>query len=125
MLRLTRHIQKAKHTLWLCLALFALSPCVVKLTLLDASPSDYVRPLNKVKLASQATSCQITEDNIQETLAANQVQLEQEFIPVLLSVQQISVNTSFTKPAYDSKSCSGNSPPKYILYKRLKVHVAA
>lgn len=120
----TRHIKNTKHILTLCFALFALSSCIVKETVLGAVNLNYAKPLNKSKTTTQVNSCEYSQNEHQHISTVKKVKISKKTQPVCFSD-----NLYFLKrpdKAYHkySKNTSGSSPPKYILYKRLKLDVA-
>jgi hypothetical protein len=123
MSHLTKHITTTKHLLWVCFMVFAFSTCAVKDLFYDFVNLEYSKPLNKSKTTLNGSSCQYTKVNTAETLIVQQSEIAQEF----------DCNGVAEKPTFEIRSkqlssadvlhFSGNSPPKYILYKRLKLDV--
>jgi len=121
--RSERNISKAKHILLVCFALLALSPCIVKETVYGLVAEEYQKPLNKSRTTVQTVSCQFFQQGVETSISKEQkVTAEIDFSGfVSLPIFNIP-QPGFT--GSDSKTFSGNSPPKYILYKRLKLDIA-
>lgn len=103
--------------------LFSLSPCTVKEVLLHSVNTEYAEPLNKSKI-TQTNSCQFSWNGNQHSSSVQQSKINKKNESV-----DFACNSAF--PAYAdkidknySKTATGNSPPKYILYKRLKIDIA-
>lgn len=103
--------------------LFSLSPCTVKEILLHSVNTEYAKPLNKSK-TTQTNPCQFASNEHQQISSAQQSKINKKTEPA-----DIVCNYAF--PSYAakidknySKTSTGNSPPKYILYKRLKIDIA-
>lgn len=117
-------MRNTKHILTMCLLLFALSPCVVKGGMLGASVIEQAKSLNKTRATTQVVSCQYTQTESQQVAGEHYQQL----IKVLggagcFADSQYGFDIVKSWNSY-SKTFSGNSPPKYILYKRLKLDIA-
>lgn len=102
---------------------FALSPCPVKEVWFSAVNTEYSRPLNKSKTAS-TNLCQYSQNENQQVSVVKQSNASKQTEPVLFSKRLFCVVHSINFEADYSKTFSGNSPPRYILYKRLKLDVA-
>jgi len=124
MLKAKSHIKKLKHILCVYFALFALSPCVVKEALFSVANVEYAKPLNKTKTTAPTSSCQYSQNDKQQISVVKQSKINKQTEPAEVSeilffvVRSVGINTNYPK------TTSGNSPPKYILYKRLKLDVA-
>jgi len=122
MVNLKEHVKIGKPIALMLLVLFSLSPCSAKQRLLDAFNIDYSSPLNKTRAAGNANnSCSFN------TITA----VSRSFIK--LKKDQVYSNTNFSTfdrlrntstLDHGSGLRAGSSPPKYILYKRLKVYLA-
>lgn len=119
-----QYIKNLKHILWVWFALFTLSPCVVKEAMFSVVNAEYSQPLNKSKTTAPTNSCQYSQNDNQQVSVVKQSKINKQTEPaevaknLFLIVHSIEINTNY------SKTTSGNSPPKYILYKRLKLDVA-
>lgn len=118
------HIKKIRHIVLMWFVLFSLSPCTVKEALSQVVSTDYAKPLNKSKTIAPTTSCSYSQNDNQQISVVKKAKIYKEIEPV-----QVVNNLCFTvlsSKVYNdySKTSSGNSPPKYILYKRLKIDIA-
>jgi len=118
------HIKKIKHIVLMWFVLFSLSPCTVKEALSQVVSTDYAKPLNKSKTIAPTSSCSYSQNDNQQISVVKKAKIYKEIEPV-----QVVNNLCFTvlsSKVYNdySKTSSGNSPPKYILYKRLKIDIA-
>ena len=113
-----------KHILLMWFALFALSPCVVKEVLFSVANAEYSKPLNKSKTITPTNSCQYSQNDNQRISVVKQSDTNKEIEPFDVSENLFFVVRSTKINSKYSKTSSGNSPPKYILYKRLKLDVA-
>lgn len=113
----TQYKPNLKHLLKLCFLLFALSPCSVKGELFN---SDYKQPLSQSKTTVQSSICLYSFDEAREDVSTvKQIKL----IPVTGTKALItSPDTGFIFKL-ELPVHSGNSPPKYILYKRLRLNL--
>lgn len=103
--------------------LFSLSPCVVKEALFLSVDAEYTKPLHKSKVTTTSNLCQFSSNENHQTSAKKQVKIEKLNDPVDLTRNpQFFVRSDQTQ-RNSSKTFSGNSPPKYILYKRLRIDV--
>lgn len=116
------HIHFSKTIALLLLLVFSLSPCSVKRDLLNIFDIQYFGTLNKVKITTASTSnCNAS---FQNSSAISKVKADKK-------IQQLdfcfNVNLYLKNPGAEkilpnySKTTTGNSPPKYILFKRLKL----
>lgn len=106
----------------LLLLVFSLSPCSVKRDLLNIFDIEHIATLNKVKTTiTSTTSCDISFQNYstESTFKADKKVQKSDFsFPINLYLK----NPETEKKLSDySKTTTGNSPPKYILFKRLKL----
>lgn len=120
----TKHIYRAKHILIMCLVLFALIPCMLKGAFLNTLSLDYAKPFNKSKTTTQLNSCQYYQDKSQQISSAEQKKINKKTNSLTISTGLYYITRSIKKYSKYSLDFSGNSPPKYILYKRLKLDVA-
>lgn len=121
MMQRTRQRIQAKQLLLTCFVLFALSPCVIKEVLAGTVQVEYAKPLNKSRLI-QSSSCYITQDN-SDLISAES---ERNSSKLLLLDYRPDRHFNTVQPEQKlqnnySKTFSGTSPPKYILFKRLKL----
>ena len=119
---IAKHICTTMHLLTMCLLLFALSSCAVKESLLGLVQTDYAKPTNRSQTTTQNGFCSYTVATSKEASVVNHSKIKHRKEPKLLTANFVGIFPHRTKTSY-SKTFSGNSPPKYILYKRLKLHI--
>lgn len=104
-----------------CFLLFALSSCAVKESVLGLMQTDYAKPTNRSQTTSQNGFCSYTVATGKEVSVDNRAKIKTQkgfvFKGNLIEIVRKKNTESY------SKTFSGNSPPKYILYKRLKLHI--
>ena len=110
-----------KPMLLVWFTLLALSPCVVKESLFNASE---VKTLNKARATNQSVACQyvLVRNCTKSAQAQRKIQkvLSTKYLLTKSSDQSLCVNAvGEYNPTF-----AGNSPPIYILYQRLKLHVS-
>lgn len=121
--RSERNIRKAKQILLVCFALLALSPCIVKETVYGLVAEEYQKPLNKSRTTVQTVSCQFFQHGSETSISKEQKVIAEIDFSSFVSLPIFNIpQPRFT--GSDSKTFTGNSPPKYILYKRLKLDIA-
>lgn len=118
------HIKKLKNIILMFFVVFSLSPCPVKAVVFGTVNIDYSQPLNKFKVSGQLNSCQFSSQDNQQISVSEKAKFNRHKEP----------DYHVENPCYDgfcevdfinySTTLSGNDPPKYILYKRLKLDVA-
>lgn len=124
MLKTDCHIKSMKRTVWMWFILFSLSPCTLKAVVVDAVNADFAKTLNKAKTTTPINYCQYTRSDSRQTSIVKQAKLKKKLEPVdFLRNQHVVVGAVKIYGSY-SKSYSGNSPPKYVLFKRWKFGVA-
>ncbi len=119
------HKKISKAIIMMLVLMFSLSPCSVKRDLLGIFDIEHISSFNKVKVtASQSFSC----DSATETSSKRIVLLKvnsrsgKDFTFQFNSVLNFSKeDKTFCNPY--SGATSGSSPPKYILFKQLKLNV--
>lgn len=104
------------------LVLFSLSPCAVKETLLHTVQVDYSKPLNKSKTPTWTSSCSSIDNNLEVSIAKEYKAIRLLEPPFISEHYEGIDNIPVLKGFY--LHFTGNSPPKYILYKRLKIAIA-
>ncbi|RYF21433.1 MAG: hypothetical protein EOO42_10565 [Flavobacteriales bacterium] len=123
MFKAENHIKNIRYIVLMWFILFSLSPCTVKEVLLYSLNTEYAEPLNKSKTV-QTNPCQYSSNEYQQKSAAQQSKINQKIEPVDF-VGNYGFPTYVAKIDKNySKTSTGNSPPKYILYKRLKINIA-
>ncbi len=124
MLKTENHIRNTKHILLMWVVLFSLSPCIVKEALFSSASVGYAKPLNKSKTTAPTNSCQYSLNENQQVSVVKQSKINKQIEPTDFSEKRLFVIRSTKIHGNYSKTFSGNGPPKYILYKRLKLDVA-
>ncbi|PKF74028.1 hypothetical protein CW752_11525 [Chryseobacterium sp. PMSZPI] len=110
-----------KAIIMMLVLVFSLSPCSVKRDVLDIFDIQYISGLNKVKATSGfSVSCDAnsnTSSGISISKAETKLK-NKDFLYVKLIVKSPKKKTFLNEY---SGHTTGNSPPKYILFKRLKL----
>ncbi|MCJ7935138.1 MAG: hypothetical protein MUW56_16315 [Chryseobacterium sp.] len=99
---------------------FSLSPCSVKRNVLDIFDIQYISGLNKIKTTSgYSNNCDIASTSSRLSVSKADIRLiDKGFSDAGSSAK----NTGKEKVLNEySGYATGNSPPKYILFKRLKL----
>lgn len=118
-----KHIHTAKHLFMMCFLLFALNSCAVKESLLGLVQTDYAKPTNRSQTTAQNGFCSYTAATGKETSVTDQSKIKNRKESDLFTENNLlGISSKKTTQLY-SKTFSGNSPPKYILYKRLKLPI--
>ena len=104
---------------------FSLSPCSLKREVLEVFDIQHVDTLNKVKTTAPSFSdCE--SFNSSSKVSASKADFK--FKGIAFSDFLQSDNLNFEEHTFSQKNysgnTSGNSPPKYILFKRLKLDMA-
>ena len=119
-----KHNKTFRHIILMWFVLFSLSPCTVKDALFHFIHTDYAKPLNKVKAQAPVNSCSYPHYEFQQSSSVNQSRFKNQITPVYYFKNYLYDELNDIVYHYHSKTSSGNSPPKYILFKRLKIHLA-
>lgn len=122
MATLNRHTKHLRYLLLGWFIMFALSPCVIKEAYLELVGVAYAKPLNKNK-ATTTSYCQYIRHGDQTTVARTTVTNPNRKTWFATLVHPMSTYVALLQSKLPA-TCSGNSPPKYILYKRLKIALA-
>lgn len=120
MSRKQKHIKYLKHILLMLFFVFSLSPCTVKQTLFDLVNTDYTKPLNKLRTSVSTSSCFYWQNDCKQTCAVKKSKVYNDINSINLYFVVLSTKAYRTY----ADTFSGNSPPIYILYKRLKIDIA-
>lgn len=115
------HIKTYKAIITMLILAFSLSPCSVKRDVFDIFDIQYISGLNKVKTTSfYPSSCDISSTTSRFSVSKANIKLiGKGFFYLNFSVKKTeNKRSSFNKY---SGHTTGNSPPKYILFKRLKL----
>lgn len=116
------HIGFYKAIIILLLLAFSLSPCRMKRDLLNIFDIEYIGTLNKVKTTvTSTTNCDTTFKNSSKR-SVSKADIKTRKIDFALKINLTVGNSEEEKILSKySKTTTGNSPPKYILFKRLKL----
>ncbi|KFF75558.1 hypothetical protein HX13_05350 [Chryseobacterium sp. P1-3] len=118
------HIRTYKAIITMLILAFSLSPCSLKRDLLDIFDIQYISGLNKVKTTtglSLTCDTPTTSSTVTISKAKAKYKYKGSLPDLNATVKNIEEeNLNFNK--YSGRS-TGNSPPKYILYKRLKLNL--
>ena len=118
-----KHIRTAKHLFLTCFLLFALSSCAVKESFLGLVQTDYSKPTNRSQTTTQNGFCSYNIATGKETSFTDHSRIKNRKESDFFTDNYVlGISSKKTTQLY-SKTFSGNSPPKYILYKRLKLHI--
>ncbi|MBB6331188.1 hypothetical protein HNP24_002138 [Chryseobacterium sediminis] len=118
------HMKTYKAVITMLILAFSLSPCSVKRNVLDIFDIQYISGLNKVKITSSlSSSCDAASAStkISVSKANIQKQYKDSFSNFYSSAGVFDDKKIFFNE-YSGHS-TGNSPPKYILFKRLKLNL--
>ncbi|KAA5533979.1 hypothetical protein [Paenimyroides baculatum] len=123
MLQTKSHIRNFRHIVLMWFMLFSLSPCTVKEAMLSTANTAYAKPLNISKATAAVGSCLYLQDKSQQISVAYKFTVNKQFDGVdFCGNQYFGAHPTKVCSTYQ-KTSSGNSPPKYILYKRLKIAI--
>ncbi|MFL9834263.1 hypothetical protein [Chryseobacterium terrae] len=116
------HMRFYKAIVMMVVVAFSLSPCSLKRDVLKVFDIHHITTLNKVKTtASSFSGC----ENFNSYSKVSFSKTDLKFKGIVFSDFSQSVNFNFKKQTFSLKNYSGNStgnsPPKYILFKRLKL----
>lgn len=116
------HMKTYKVIIMMLILSFSLSPCSVKRNILDIFDIQYISGLNKVKTTSAPiTNCDGSAITTRFSASKTIIRLSDKDIFLARHVQSNRErNLSFNKY---SGYTSGNCPPKYILFKRLRINL--
>lgn len=123
MTKLNSHIKTLKNIGVIWFVLSALSPCTVKDVFFSSVKSEYSKPLNKSRTTAPIVSCSSTNIESKNSLVVNQLKFHKEFEPGDRFIPPFFHFQEETNPNVLLANYSGKSPPKYILYKRLKIAI--
>lgn len=98
--------------------LFSLSPCTAKDLLFESIDTEISRTLNKTKSTASSQCTYISTDS-SKSLEQNIAKKQSE--SSILSEQKASLVSAIIDIDDYYSTNTNNSPPKYILYKRLKI----
>ncbi|MEG1592464.1 hypothetical protein [Chryseobacterium sp.] len=119
------HIKFYRAIVMMLVVAFSLSPCSLKREVLEVFDIQHIGTLNKVKTTAPSFSaCESFNSSSKVSVSKSDF----KFKGIAFSDFLQSGNLNFEKPTFFQKNysgnTSGNSPPKYILFKRLKLDMA-
>lgn len=115
------HIRFYKAITILLLLAFSLSPCSVKRDLLNIFDIEYIGTLNKAKTTvSSTSSCDAFQNSSAKSVFKADSKVKQLDSSLKVNLPVRNLGKEKMRSSY-SKTTTGNSPPKYILFKRLKL----
>lgn len=124
MVKTDGHIHRMKRIALIWFILFSLSPCALKAVLVDSINTDFAKTLNKAQATAPINACQyVRNDSRQAALVKQAKKDEKRLFFDFLGHQRVVAAAVKTYGKY-SKTHTGNSPPKYILFKRWKFDIA-
>ena len=124
MLKDKNYITNARNILLMLVALFSLSPCIVKealFSIVNIENINNAKSLNQSKTTIQSTCLYSIVEHQNSTV--KQSEINKQFEPIALFNTQ---NFVFFTAKYNGKYPNifySNNPPKYILFKRLKIDI--
>jgi hypothetical protein len=122
--KIEHYIKDFRYIVLICFILFSLSPCTLKEALSNSVNADYAKPLNKLKRTAPISSCTYSQNESLQISVVKKTKINKNIEPVdFLGNSNLEIRSAKFYDDY-SKTSSGNSPPKYILYKRLKIDIA-
>ena len=124
MLKKENHSKNLRLILLMWFVLFSLSPCIVKGALFHSVNTDYTKPLNKSKATTSVGSCSYSQNEYQQILVVKETKIYKLIEPIDIVDKPFFTILPTKVYSYHSDTSSGKSPPKYILYKRLKIDLA-
>lgn len=116
------YIKTYKAVILMLILVFSLSPCHVKRDVLDLFDIEYISGLNKVRATNGfSLHCDTSVASSKILLSKAKVKYEGS----LLKLSIVSKNTEKKSIFFSEYSgyTTGSGPPKYILFKRLKLNL--
>lgn len=118
------HMKTYKAVIMMLVLVFSLSPCSVKRNVLDIFDIQYISGLNKVKITSSlSSSCDTV--TVSTGVSVSKAKIQEQYKDSFSNFYSIAKKTAEKKIFFNEYSghSTGNSPPKYILFKRLKLNL--
>jgi len=119
------HIKNYKALIIVFVLAFSLSPCSLKRDFLNIFDIQHISGLNKVKITNSAASCTFSGETSSSRIILSKADVKLKSKDFLFHSDTV-LNFGEVKISFNKYSghTSGNSPPKYILFKRLKLNLA-
>lgn len=118
------HMKNYRAFFMMLILSFSLSPCSVKRDLLSILDIQYISGLNKVKTTiGEASVCDLSTESSSNkgSISKNSLKSkENKYFTALDAAIYPQKGKVISQNKYSGQS-TGNSPPKYILFKRLKL----
>lgn len=124
MLKMKTNTLYVKHLLLLCLTLFSLSPCSVKEIWSVSIAAENPKPFNKSRSTTPLYGCTYVKIENNRLGQAKKINQKLKIEPSSILFHTYCYPCLAHSYSCFSKNYSGNSPPKYILFKRLKIDIA-
>ena len=122
--KLKSNIKNLKSILLALMILFAFAPCSIKASVLKPIDISYATKLNQTKTTIHFSQCQDL-NAISHAKTSLEIVKNFDFHPILFQLNYGFPNFNLQKVSNnDSEIAKSNSPPKYILFKRLKINLA-
>ena len=121
MAKLKLNINPIKSIFLMLMVLYSFTPCSIKTVLFDAVDATYAKPISKSASTSQNSNCQDFSSVKQNGKSIGELQYANaNWTPTAEAFSTEIVKLQPISREYSGKT-SGNSPPMYILFKRLKI----
>lgn len=121
MSKIKANIKNLKSILLMLMVLFVLAPCSVKATVINTDNFAYETPLNLTKTTVKLNQCQNVMA-LEHTKNSFEIAKSIVYHPALNSIHKNFLNQKEQQFILnDSETAKSNAPPKYILFKRLKI----
>ena len=122
--KLKSNIKNLKSILLMLMILFAFAPCSIKASVLKPIDISYATKLNQTKTTIHFSQCQ-NLNAVAHAKTSLEIIKNFDFHPIAFPVNTDFPNYNLQKARNnDSEIAKSNSPPKYILFKRLKINLA-
>lgn len=118
----TKYSKRIFHLVFIGVIVFSLAPCKVKEYWLSIIQWEYSKPLNRSQTTASGSFCQYSAiDSYHQITNKRQ---KRDIDSRNSSTSKVLFRRIFSEPIFSAVIIfSGNSPPLYILYRRLKLHV--
>lgn len=120
------HMKNYKALIMMLILVFSLSPCSVKRDFLGIFDIQHISGLNKIKItAGSVSACDLSANASSARSISSKAGVKRKWEGALFNSNTVLSfrGTKNTLNKYSGQA-SGNSPPKYILFKRLKLNLA-
>lgn len=122
-MKIQSNLKHIKHVAFFCLIVFTFIPCSVKGFLADSIQTFYSKPISNPKVLNNVNSCTYSDLTLHQNQIVQKKTIEKfSLFENVSKTQFIQIENKISSENHFE--FSGNSPPKYILFKRLKIAVA-